>query len=298
MPENKNETGLAVKRVRIWYGALVLVMIIFGIRLFYVQVIRYSHYQAAALSDQLKQYQIPATRGLIEAQDGNSTLPIVLNQQLFTLYVDPTIVKQVSQAASKIQSIIGGTSGQYAQLMQTKDTRYVVLANKLTSDQSSRLLALKLPGVGTQSQDYRIYPDGSLASQVLGFVNNDGQGEYGLEQALNKQLEGTAGEVKAVTDANGVPLAASKGNIEKAPVDGDNIVTTINLPMQQSMEQILQQEYQKTKSQGISAIIMDPYTGQVKAMANYPTYDPSNYQNASNPSIFQNAAVSNPIEPG
>jgi cell division protein FtsI/penicillin-binding protein 2 len=97
---------------------------------------------------------------------------------------------------------------------------------------------------------------------------------------------------------NGVPLPATKGNVQTPPVDGDNVVTTIDLSMQAHMEQILKDEYQKTKSKGLSAIIMDPNTGQIKAMANYPTYDPSNYQDVSDPSLFQNAVVSNAIEPG
>ncbi|HSX46229.1 MAG TPA: penicillin-binding protein 2 [Candidatus Saccharimonadia bacterium] len=298
MVPNKNDTVQTIKRVRIWYGLLLLVLMIFGVRLFYIQVIRYGHYRAAALSDQLKQHQIPATRGIIEAHDGGNVLPIVLNQELFTLYADPVYVKNADGDATRIQRIIGGDAGQYAKLMKTKDTRYAILAKKLTSDQSKQVTALKLPGIGTQGLDYRTYPQGSLASQVLGFVNNDGMGEYGIEQALNKQLSGKPGQVKAVTDASGVPLAASKDNVQTAPQNGDNIVTTIDLPMQARMEQILAADYQKTKSQGLSAIIMDPNTGQIKAMANYPTFDPGNYQNVTNPSVFQNAAVSNAIEPG
>lgn len=293
-----DSSALAVQRVRIWYALLVVVLVIFGLRLFYVQVIRYGHYKAAALSDQLKQYQIPATRGTIEAHDGNQVLPLVLNQQLYTLYVDPTLVKQPDQAAAKVAGVIGGSADQYAQQMRTKETRYVILAHKLTNDQSNRILALKLPGIGTQALDYRVYPQGELASQLLGFVNSDGTGEYGLEQALNKQLSGTPGQVKAVTDASGVPLAATKGNVETAPANGQTVVTTLDLSMQAQMEQILQAEYQKTKSKGISAIILDPNNGQIKAMANYPTYDPSNYANVSDPSLFENAAVTNAIEPG
>jgi len=288
----------AVDRIRIWYGLLILVIAVFGIRLFYVQIIRYGHYKSAALSDQLKQYQIPATRGIIEAHDGDSTVPIVLNQQLYTLYADPTYVKNAGQAATKVAGIIGGQPATYEKLMKTKGTRYVVLAKKLSSDQSKRLLALKVPGLGTQGQYYRIYPQGSLASQELGFVDNDGNGQYGLEQALNKRLEGKPGEVKAVTDVNGVPLAASKDNVETAPVDGDTVVTSLDLSMQTQMEKILKDEYQKTKSKGISAVIMDPNTGKVKAMANYPTYNPADYQSVSDPSVYQNGAVTNAIEPG
>lgn len=297
-PTNKNQIVKAVTRVRIWYGLLLLIVGIFVLRLFYVQVIHYDYYKAAALSDQLKQYEIPSTRGIIEAHDGNSVVPIVLNQKLYTLYADPSLVKKPDQAADKVASIIGGDAANYTKLMNTKNTRYVVLAKKLSGDQSKRLLALKLPGVGTQAQDYRIYPQGDLASQTLGFVDNDGNGQYGLEQALDKQLAGEPGEVKAVTDASGIPLAASRGNVDKPPTDGDNIVTTIDLSMQAQMEKILKEEYQKTRSQGLSAVIMDPHSGQIKAMANYPTYDPGNYQNVDDPNVFANGVVTNAIEPG
>jgi cell division protein FtsI/penicillin-binding protein 2 len=295
---NTNNAVLAVKRVRIWYGLLVIVLMVFSVRLFYIQIIDHNRYRAAALSDQLKQYQIPATRGIIEAHDGDNILPIVLNQQLYTLYADPVYIKNADQVAAQLTPIIGGQAADYAASMRTKDTRYVILAKRLTAAQQTKITALKYPGLGTQAQDYRIYPQGSLASQVLGFVNNDGLGKYGIEQALNKQLAGTPGQVKAVTDVNGVPLAATKGNIETPPVKGSNVVTTLNLAMQAQTEQILQQEYQKTKSKGLSAVIIDPNTGQVKALANYPTYDPSNYQNVSDPSLFENAAVTNAIEPG
>lgn len=288
----------AATRIHVIYGVLLALIALFGLRLFYVQIIRYGYYKSAALSDQLKQYDIPAARGIIEAHDGNQVIPIVLNQELFTLYADPTYVKQPDQSADKIAAIIGGDSGKYASMMRTQGTRYVVLARKLTDTQSKQILGLKIPGVGTQGQDYRTYPQGTLAAQVLGFVDTEGNGQYGLEQALNSQLSGKPGKVKAVTDVYGVPLAATKGNTETAPQNGGNIVTTLNLPMQAHLEQILANEYTKTKSKGISALIMDPNTGQIKAMANYPSYDPANYQNVTDPSVFQNGAVANAIEPG
>lgn len=271
---------------------------IFVVRLFYIQIIKYGYYHAAALSDQQKEYQIPATRGIIEAHQGNSIVPIVLNQELYTLFVDPTLVHQPKKVAATIAGVIGGSASNYQQEMQIKGTRYVVLARKLTKAQSSQILAYKYPGVGTQGQDYRSYPDGDLASQTLGFVNNNGQGEYGLEQALNSELAGTPGKLKAITDANGVPLAAVPGNIDRAPIPGDNIITTLNMGIQAQMEQILKSEYKKTKSQRVSALVMDPYNGQVVAMANYPTYNPANYSAVSNPSVFQNGVVDDDIEPG
>ena len=296
---NKNTVVTAVKRVRFVYALLLIVLGVFGVRLFYLQVIRYDHYKHAALSDQLKQYQIPATRGIIEAHGANGTVPIVLNQTLYTLYADPVYIKDdAATDAAKVAAIVGGNADDYTKSMQKKNTRYVILAKRLSKAQNDRLRALKLPGIGTIAQDYRTYPQGALAAQVLGFVNNDGKGVYGLEQALNKELAGTPGELKAITDVHGVPLAASPNNIETPASSGRDVVLTLDLTLQAQMEKILQAQYQKTKSQLLSAVIIDPNSGAVKAMANYPSFDPSQTSAVSNSSVFQNAADTTPIEPG
>ncbi|MGA3150068.1 MAG: penicillin-binding protein 2 [Candidatus Saccharimonadales bacterium] len=288
----------ANRRLNWWYGVLLTICVIFIGRLFYLQVVRHDYYHQAALSDQLKQYTIAPERGIIEAQDGNSIVPVVLNQKLYTLYADPTLVKNADSEAARLITIANGDASQYAKLMQTSGTRYVVLADRLSEGQNNQIMALKLPGIGTQAQDYRTYPQGTLASQLLGFVDNNGAGQYGIEQALNTELAGKPGELKAITDVNGVPLAASKDNVQINPTPGDNIVLTINLAMQKQLETILQQGLKNAKSDSGSALIMDPYTGAIKAMANWPTYDPAQYYNVTDPSVFNNAAVSSPLEVG
>lgn len=275
---------------------LIITIVIF--RLFYMQIIQRDYYHQAALSDQLKQYSIAAERGIIEAHDGDGLVPIVLNQKLYTLYADPTLVKNASDDAAKLVTVTGGDADKYASLMKTKGTRYVVLARRLSEGQNHRILALKLAGVGTQGQDYRTYPQGSLAAQLLGFVNNDGVGTYGVEQALNNELSGTPGMLKAITDAEGVPLAASKDNILIQPKPGKDVVLTIDMAMQRQLEAILKDGVKHAGSKSGSALIMDPYTGAVKAMANYPSYDPSRYYKVTDPSVFNNAAVSSPLEVG
>lgn len=292
-----SKTG-ANRRLTLWYGALVVVGLIVVIRLFYLQVIRHDYYRQAALNDQLKQYSIPADRGIIYAHDASGTVPIVLNQQLYTLYGDPTLVKKPATAAARLAKITAGDSGQYQKLLSTKKTRYVVLAKRLSHDQSDAILALKLPGIGTQEQDYRTYPEGELAAQLLGFVNNDGVGTYGVEQALNQQLAGKPGMLKAITDAAGVPLAASPGNIQINPTHGDNVVLTIDVGMQKQVETLLKQGLERAKSQSGSVVVMDPNSGAVLAMANYPTYDPAKYYDAKDSQVFNNAAVSSPLEVG
>lgn len=286
------------QRITALYAVIAIVFGVFALRAFYVQVIRYDHYKKAALSDQLKEYIVPASRGVIYAHEGNSVVPLVLNQKLYTLYADPTLMKQPDKVALVLAAALGGQASDYVTKLTTPQTRYVVLAKKLTPDQNKQILAHKFPGIGSQEEDYRIYPQGAMAAQLLGFVNEAGSGEYGVEQALNKQLAGRPGQLKAVTDVNGVPLAASSDNLSVAPVSGDNVTLTIDMGMQAQMEQILAHEEQNLKAKGLSAIIMDPHTGAVKAMANVPTYDPANYASVDNPAIFQNDAVSNAIEPG
>jgi cell division protein FtsI/penicillin-binding protein 2 len=287
-----------VQRARVLYALLLVVFGIFSIRLFYLQVIRYDYYKKAALSDQLRQYEVPAERGIITAHLNGGTVPIVLNQKLYTLYADPTVVKQPEQAAAKLQPIIGGNVSNITNELKTVGTRYVVLAQKLTPAQSGKILGYQLPGIGTEEQDYRTYPQGSLAAQVLGFVNDNEQGEYGIEQALNAQLAGTPGQLKAVTDINGVPLAASPDNISVAPTNGKSVNLTLNVGIQAGVEKIIQAAQKQYQSKDVSAVVMDVHTGQIVAMANSPTFDPSNYQNVSDPSVFGNDTITYPIEPG
>jgi cell division protein FtsI/penicillin-binding protein 2 len=286
------------RRLYAWYGAIFFILGIVILRLFYLQIIRHDYYQKQALNDQQKQYVISAERGTIEAHQGSGLIPLVLNEKLYTLYADPTLVKDPAGDAQKMTAITKGDAKAYTGLMKTKNSRYVILAKRLGEDQMNKITALKLPGVGLQAQDYRTYPQGSLAAQLLGFVNNDGKGTYGLEQALNSQLSGTPGLLKATTDASGVPLAASRDNVRQEPKSGDDVVLTVNAAMQKELENYLKQDTQNAKGTSGSALVMDVNTGAIKAMANYPTYDPSQYYNVSDASVFNDAAVSEPFEVG
>lgn len=288
----------ANKRLDIWYGLLILIGAIFIARLFYLQIIKHDYYHKQALAGQLKEYAIPAERGIIKVHDNGATAPIVLNQKLYTLYGDPQFIKNPDSTAVKLANITQGNANDYAKLLKTGNTRYVVLVKRLDEGQRKKVSELKLPGVGTQAQNYRIYPQGTLAAQVLGFVDSEGSGKYGVEQALNRQLSGTAGKLKAITDAAGVPLAASKDNIQADPKNGDSLTLTLDLSMQKQLENILNAGLARARSASGSALIMDPNSGAVKAMANLPTYDPAKYFDEKDAQVFNNAAVSAPLEIG
>lgn len=269
------------------------------IRLFYLQVIRHDYYQKSATFSQLKQYELPAARGIIQARSGDKTVPLVLNETLYTLFADPKYIKDTSAAAENLVKAIGGNKDDYEKKIKNPDSpRYTILGKRLTRQQHEAVGKLKLKGIGTRETQYRTYPDGQLAAQILGFVNDDGEGKYGLEQALNDELKGTPGQLKAITDAAGVPLAANKDNIVIAPSEGKRVTLTIDIGVQQQLEEILKQGLETAKAESGSALILDANSGAVRAMAGYPTYNPAEYFKVTSPSVFNNANVSSPLEVG
>lgn len=285
-------------RVRALHIVLLVICGVFVVRLFYLQVIRHDHYQQAALRGQLKQYEVPPERGEIIAHNGEETAALVLNEKRYVLYADPELVKDPEGSAAQIQKIIDGNQSDYESLMKTEDSRYQILAKKLTREQSEKVLALKLKGIGTQEQVYRTYPQGSLAAQLLGFVNDEGVGQYGIEQALNNELKGEPGQLKAITDAQGVPLAANRDNVVIDPVPGKKLLLTVDLGLQQQVEDALKQRVEQTKANRGSAIVMETKTGKIKAMGTYPSYNPSEFFNVEDAQLFLNPVSGEAFEVG
>lgn len=284
-------------RFDIFYGLLLLILATFIVRLFYIQVIQHDHYKQAALKAQLKEYSIPAERGVIEAHDGSNVIPIVLNQEVYTLFADPVYVADKKAAADGLSRITGDKPEDYLEKMN-RDTRYAVLAKKLDASKKTAIEALDFKGVGLRTESIRTYPQGNLASQILGFVNDEGAGKYGIEQALDDSLSGTPGQLKAITDVRGVPLVSNSENILKDPIAGQRIRLTIDIGVQRKVEQLLKDHLPEVKAKSGSVVVLDPDNGAVKAMANFPSYDPSKYSKVTDASLFTNPAVSSPMEVG
>jgi cell division protein FtsI/penicillin-binding protein 2 len=116
-----------VQRARVWYALLIIVFGVFAVRVFFLQVIRFDYYKKAALHSQLKQYEIPPERGIITAHFGDGSVPIVMNQKLYTLYADPTVIKDAEKTAGKLQPIIGGNVDDITKKLKTGEgIRYVI----------------------------------------------------------------------------------------------------------------------------------------------------------------------------
>ncbi len=299
LSDKKPTKSQSLKRVSIWYGILVAIFGIFVIRVFYLAVLQHDYYQKVALSGQLKQYSIPAERGAIRAYDGDQIVPLVLNEQRFNITADPKLIKDPAKTANRLIAVINQKSADDMKaLLATKNSRYEILAKKITKAQKDAVVKLELAGIFTEKVSVRTYPQDDLAAQVLGFVDDSGDGKYGVEQAFDATLKGKAGELKAITDQKGVPLLATGDNILIDPVDGKDTVLTIDVGMQRQLQDILKTGLDNVQSKSGSAIIMDPRTGEVKAMANYPTFNPTGFAQVKDAGVFQNNAVTAPLEVG
>ena len=279
---------------------MIAVGAIFVIRLFYLQVIRHDYYAAEALKEHTSKFTLPAQRGQIYAQVGSGQLaPLAMNESSYTVYADPRYVSDISKTADTLREIVGGnTVDGFEDALKNKDLQYTVLAKQISQKQADLLEKKELPGVGMKEQDKRVYPEGQLAAQVLGYVNNDGQGQYGIEQFLNNDLAGKAGLLKAVTDVHGIPLSVGDNNVQEPAKNGKNIVLTLDRNIQSFAEQALKEGLEKVKAKHGSVVVMDPKTGGVLAMANLPTFDPAKYYEVTDYGAFTNSVVSSPYEAG
>ena len=171
------------------------------------------------------------------------------------------------------------------------------MAKNVERKAAEQIADLDLTGVWLQSNTKRVYPEGELASNLLGFVNAEGIGQYGIEGALNDELTGEDGLLKTIKDINNVALSIGDDNVKIAAKDGENVVLTIDKTMQHNIEKILEKKSQEIGFKNLEAIVMDPNNGEVLAMANYPGYDPANFGNVESAAAYINHVVEDPFEP-
>ena len=286
-------------RSRILAAVILIIVAIFVARLFYLQVIRHDYYVELAASEQQSRFTIPASRGLIYAKSGENTVPLAMNQTVYTVFADPQTVTEKEEITTALRDIAGGNIRKdFEKLLDVPDSRYQILATKLTRVQADKLKEKNFSGIGFQENSQRVYPEGNLAGQVLGFVNAEGVGSYGIEGYLNEDLEGQDGLLQAVTDVGNVPLTIGNNNVRIPKQDGKNVVLTIDRNVQSKVEEALKAAADRTGATNVSGVVIDPKTGKVLAMANLPSYSPGEYFKVNNVGVFNNNVISGPYEPG
>ena len=275
---NKDISRLSFRAMSLYFW-IALVGLVFIGKLFYLQVIRHDHYAALATDEQQSKFIVPASRGSIEAFDGQTPVPLVLNENLPTVFADPNGITNVEATATALSNILKIPRRKIEPKLST-DTRYEVIAKRVSHNRALKVKKAELAGIGLTDTYYRVYPQRGLAAHVLGFVNDEGKGQYGIEEHLDDQLKGKNGRLNAVTDVYGIPLTATEQSVSKPAVDGDDLVLTIDVNIQKTAEAAIKKVAKQTKAKSASAIVLDPHTGAIKAMASYPTFAPAKFGQA------------------
>lgn len=279
---------------------LVVVLLVFVARLFQIQILDHQKYVSEANSMRVKQRELIAKRGQIYMMSGeNETVPLVINERTWTIFVDPSYVGDKNKVQVELGKILDG------QMITTWDkvwsdmkNMYVEVARNVDYDTVSAVKAANLKGVGKKETSRRVYPYGTMAAQVVGFVNAEGVGT-GIEGSLNKRLTGKNGMLKTVTDVNSVPLSIGDDNIEIPAEDGEDIVLTLDENIQRKAEKVIQATVDGSNgaARSASVLIMNPNNGHIWAMANYPTFSPAEYYKVTDASLFTNRTTESAYEP-
>ena len=282
--------GLIDRRITLLFVVFVALLAIALSRAAYLGTIKASKLRADAATQQVTTVPIPATRGSITDVHGTE---LAISEAADDVIADPFLLKQPLLAAERLAPLLGLPQAQV--LTKLSEPRgYVVLAYNLPAAQAKSITRLNIPGISLVPQVTRTYPQSSLAAQVLGFVGNQDQGLSGIEYLDNSFLSGRAGERRVVSDALGQPISIA--NVHTA-VPGKQITLTLDSSLQAQVEQVLAGVGAAYAPKGATAIVMNPNTGAILALANWPAVNANNISGAP-PQALQDRAVQFPYEPG
>ncbi len=278
------------KRLR---SSIVFVVVVFALlvaRAVEIQVVQGAEYADRADRQHIREFDTSAKRGVIYDRNGEE---LAVSQRMATIVADPQMVEDAAAAGAALSPILGVEQGVLTEKLEAGG-RFVYLARKLDPTVGDQVLALKLRGVAVQPEEKRVYPKGSLAPQVLGFVGMDNVGLAGVETQYDEQLCGESGRRSIIGDPFGRTLGVL---FDRSGREGDSLVLTIDEDIQYAAEQELLSVVEHYGAKGASAVVLDPRTGEILAMANVPLFDTNAY-GSEEESVRRNSVVTDQFEPG
>jgi cell division protein FtsI (penicillin-binding protein 3) len=262
-------------------------------RLAYLQLARHPEMTARAERQQLRTVETTAKRGDILDRNGHV---MAYSVEADSVYAVPTEIEDPAAAAAALCRALEDCSARDREALAERIRRgraFVYVRRQVSPDQARRVAALELEGVGFMKENRRFYPNKQLAAHVVGYVGIDNTGLSGLEAAYDHLINGRTGTVLVQTDAR----RRAFSRIERPPTTGATLELTIDRYLQHVVERELRVGVEENRAAGGSALIMDPRTGEILALANWPTFNPNAYRNAT-PEAQRNRAVQDLYEPG
>jgi len=288
-----------LNRMFVVFGLVLLVPCAIGMQLFRINFVAGPSLRELWSEQAIDYIPIPAQRGNIYDDDG--TL-LVTNSAAYKVALDPKIrglkQAQIRQITDSLSKYTNHSSNYYLKKIKSAPSRsrYVVLNKKVNAEGYEALHQLDIRGVILEEEYQRRYCFGTLAAHALGFVNHNLKGMTGLEKFYNDQLSGEDGVQQVRRERNG-RIYSYIGAPKKQPQQGHSLYTTIDSHIQAILEEELKAGIDRTNAKHGSALVMDPRTGAIKAMANYPTFNPNNPSSLDKKNR-RNFAISDMIEPG
>ena len=278
------------RRIGLLFAGFLLCFCAIAARAFWLQGVQGAKLASEAISQQTESIPLPSLRGSILDRRGNA---LAASEDAATIFAVPPEVTKPARAAEKLAPILGLGESKVLGAV-TAETTYSVLAHKVDLPTAQRIERLGLPGIGQDPDSRRTYPQGELAAQVIGAVGSENQGLTGLEAGEESVLGGTDGERRIVTDATGEPIRLETAQEAE---NGKDIELTLDPAIEAKTEQALAEVGETYAPKGATAIVMDPRSSQVLAMANWPPVDPTDLSGAS-PEDLMNRATGFNYEPG
>lgn len=294
--ESKTRPDTSTRRALLVAAFIVFWMLAVSARLVHLQISNHEGLVERAQRQQQYALDTGPERGLLLDRQGRELARSIQTESIF---VDPAELESsgdINCVATGLAPVLRTSEAALSdQLSRAKDggRRFLWLARRLSSDQSDRIRSLGLPGVRFRQEPKRFYPNGSLAAHVLGFVGVDGAGLGGVEQVYNNKILGEPGKLFIEKDSSGDAYES----FEVPAKPGHTIVLTIDQSIQYRAEQALAAAVKQTRAKSGTAIVLDPHTGEILALANAPTFDPNNAGSVW-PEARSNWALQNIYEPG
>ena len=282
---------VANRRIRLLLAVFGLAFAIAFLRAAWLQGVRAGSFGRLAASQHSEEVTIPAARGTIYDRGG---VQLAIGEQATTVYADPRLVRDPRREAAVVAQVMHLDPSQVATELADRAHGFVYVARKADPALAAKLKLRHLPGLGFYPEERRFYPQGALASQVLGYAGVDNHGLAGLELSLDRALAGRPGRERIVKDASGQAIDTVQSQTER---DGSDVYLTLDHTIQANAQAVLKQTVARWQAKSATAIVLDPRTGGVLAMAVAPGFDANIY-----PQIWRgyqrNRAVTDTYEPG
>jgi cell division protein FtsI (penicillin-binding protein 3) len=282
---------VANRRIRLLLAVFVLAFGVAFLRAAWLQGVRASSFGRLASSQHSEEVTIPAARGTLYDRGG---VQLAIGEQATTVYADPRRVTDPRSEAEVVAKALRLAQDQVYTALTDRTRGFVYVARKADPALAAKLARKGLPGLGFYPEERRFYPQFNLASQVLGYAGVDNHGLAGLELSLDPQLAGRPGRERIVKDASGQAIDTITSRAER---DGEDVYLTLDHTIQANAQAVLRDTVRKWHAKSATAIVLDPATGAVRAMAVAPGFDANEY-----PKVWRvlqrNRAVTDTYEPG